>query len=92
MGQNFPNGLGTFYIGIYKLVEDPSSDPIISWSKSNNGFVMCNEEARIRSKILLRFNCGKLSEFLSELKYYVSFLYILRIEFWNHVTLSSCEL
>ncbi|KAG7621093.1 Heat shock factor (HSF)-type DNA-binding [Arabidopsis suecica] len=70
MGQNFPNGLGTFYIGMYKLVEDPSSDPIISWSKSNNGFVMCNEEARIRSKILLRFNCGKLSEFLSELKYY----------------------
>ncbi|KAG7546889.1 Heat shock factor (HSF)-type DNA-binding [Arabidopsis suecica] len=70
MGQNFPNGLGTFYIGMYKLVEDPSSDPIISWSKSNNGFVMCNEEERIRSKILLRFTCEKLSEFLSELKYY----------------------
>ncbi|XP_010439679.1 PREDICTED: heat stress transcription factor A-4b-like [Camelina sativa] len=71
MAEKYPNGvMGSFYVDIYELVEDPSSDPLISWSKRNNGFVMCSQEERIRSKILLPFYCDKLSEFLSELSYY----------------------
>ncbi|XP_010449325.2 PREDICTED: heat stress transcription factor A-4a-like [Camelina sativa] len=71
MAEKYPNGvMGSFYVDIYELVEDPSSDPIISWNKGNNGFVMCSQEERIRSKILMPFYCGKLCEFLSELSYY----------------------
>lgn len=40
MAHNFPRGLSSFYIRVYEIVDDPSSDSIISWSKSNNSFII----------------------------------------------------
>ncbi|XP_018512721.1 heat stress transcription factor A-4c [Brassica rapa] len=31
-----------FYVGVYEVVDDPSLDSIISWSKSNKSFVIWN--------------------------------------------------
>ncbi|CAL9227061.1 unnamed protein product [Arabidopsis halleri] len=33
-----------FYEGLYKAVDDPSLDSIISWSKSNRSFIIWNPE------------------------------------------------
>lgn len=49
MVHNFPKGLSTFYMGVYKLVDDPSSDSIISWSKSNHSFIVWRLEEFNRS-------------------------------------------
>ncbi|CAA7054852.1 unnamed protein product [Microthlaspi erraticum] len=57
----------TFYIGVYQLVDDPSTDPIISWSKSNKSFVIWNPEELFRRKLLSRLFINKLSHFISEL-------------------------
>ncbi|CAA7055310.1 unnamed protein product [Microthlaspi erraticum] len=40
MANSFPRGLPSFYIRVYQIVDDPSLDPIISWSKSNNSFIV----------------------------------------------------
>ncbi|ESQ30727.1 hypothetical protein EUTSA_v10012073mg [Eutrema salsugineum] len=55
---------------IYKLVDDPSTDSIISWSKSNKGFVIRNQEKLIRRKIYKRFFCSSFKTFISRLKHY----------------------
>ncbi|WZZ20619.1 heat stress transcription factor A-6b-like [Brassica napus] len=55
---------------IYKLVDDPSPDSIISWSKSNKGFVIRNQEKLIRRKIYKRFFCSSFKTFISMLKHY----------------------
>ncbi|KAG2307145.1 hypothetical protein Bca52824_026893 [Brassica carinata] len=60
---------------IYKLVDDPSTDSIISWSKSNKGFVIRNQEKLIRRKIYKRFFCSSFKTFISRLKHYVSFVF-----------------
>lgn len=86
MALNFPKGIAAFHVKVYKVVEDPSTDAIISWGKDNNSFVIWNLEELISSKILWRFHCRKFPEFHSELRYYVSFLYL----FWNHLSLSLC--
>ncbi|WZZ26798.1 hypothetical protein YC2023_010199 [Brassica napus] len=33
-------GMSQFYAGVYEVVDDPSLDSIISWSKSNKSFVI----------------------------------------------------
>ncbi|EOA17659.1 hypothetical protein CARUB_v10006026mg [Capsella rubella] len=70
MALNFPKGVSVFHMRIYKVVEDPSSDPIISWGKDNNSFVIWNLEEFTRKNIVGNFNCSRFSEFRSELRYY----------------------
>ncbi|CAH8276030.1 unnamed protein product [Arabidopsis lyrata] len=70
MALNFPKGIAAFHVKVYKVVEDPSTDAIISWGKDNNSFVIWNLEELISSKILWRFHCMKFPEFHSELRYY----------------------
>ncbi|KAJ0230892.1 hypothetical protein HA466_0304300 [Hirschfeldia incana] len=46
--------LSTFYVQLYKIVDDSSSDPIISWSKSSpNGFVVWDVR-KLRRDILMK--------------------------------------
>ncbi|CAH2080025.1 unnamed protein product [Thlaspi arvense] len=40
MTHSFPKGLHSFNIRIYKIVDDHLLDPIISWSESNNTFIV----------------------------------------------------
>uniref|UniRef100_A0A1J3HJS9 Heat shock factor protein HSF8 n=1 Tax=Noccaea caerulescens TaxID=107243 RepID=A0A1J3HJS9_NOCCA len=67
MANDCTRFLHTFYMGVYQLVDDPSSDSIISWSKSNKSFVIWNPEELFRRKLLSKFYINKLSHFISEL-------------------------
>uniref|UniRef100_A0A1J3ICI1 Heat stress transcription factor A-2e n=1 Tax=Noccaea caerulescens TaxID=107243 RepID=A0A1J3ICI1_NOCCA len=60
-------GYYPFYMGVYQLVDDPSSDSIISWSKSNKSFVIWNPEELFRRKLLWKLCCFKLSHFIRAL-------------------------
>ncbi|EOA17658.1 hypothetical protein CARUB_v10006025mg [Capsella rubella] len=70
MALNFPKGVSVFHMRIYKVVEDPSSDSVISWGKDNNSFVIWNLEEFTRRDIVGDFDCSRFSEFRSELRYY----------------------
>ncbi|CAA7059220.1 unnamed protein product [Microthlaspi erraticum] len=66
----YPKELLVFYDRIYKLVDDPSTDSIISWSKTNNSFIIWNVDELIRRKFLSRFFSTTLTEFVSWLEFY----------------------
>ncbi|CAH2080191.1 unnamed protein product [Thlaspi arvense] len=65
----YPKSHYVFHRRIYKLVDDPSTDSIISWSKSNNSFVIWNQDELVRRKMLWIFCCNSLTEFISKLKF-----------------------
>ncbi|XP_010415704.1 PREDICTED: heat stress transcription factor A-4c-like [Camelina sativa] len=67
--NGYPKSGLRFYEGVYEMVDDPSSDSIISWSKSNKSFVIRNQQELIRRKMLSRFFCRNLTEFISKLKF-----------------------
>uniref|UniRef100_A0A1J3IHP8 Heat stress transcription factor A-1e n=2 Tax=Noccaea caerulescens TaxID=107243 RepID=A0A1J3IHP8_NOCCA len=69
-GPGYPKELLVFYDRIYKLVDDPSTDSIISWSKTNKSFIIWNLEEFIRKKFLSRFFSDTFTEFVSWLEFY----------------------
>ncbi|EOA31736.1 hypothetical protein CARUB_v10014950mg, partial [Capsella rubella] len=68
----YPESCLRFYKCIYEMVNDPSSDSIISWGKSNNSFVINDQEEFIRrnKKMFSRFFCRNFTEFISRLNFY----------------------
>ncbi|KAG2239678.1 hypothetical protein Bca52824_091517 [Brassica carinata] len=46
-------GMQKFNVDVYEVVDDPSLDPIISWSKSNKSFVIWDPKQLVEKKILL---------------------------------------
>ncbi|KAJ0239291.1 Uncharacterized protein HA466_0229640 [Hirschfeldia incana] len=63
-------GMQQFNVAVYEIVDDPSLDSIISWSKTNKSFVIWNPKELIEKKILKRFFCRTLSQFITELDTY----------------------
>ncbi|KAJ4902461.1 hypothetical protein Rs2_16412 [Raphanus sativus] len=66
--------LSTFYVQLYNIVDDPSSNPIISWSKSSpNGFVVWDVK-KLRRDILMKPSYGVMllgrnsTEFIANLR------------------------
>lgn len=71
MTYSFPRGLCSFYIRVYQIVDDPSLDPIISWSKSNNSFIVWNVQELGRKVLPKSVEFGSsFSQFISLLEYY----------------------
>ncbi|CAA7055312.1 unnamed protein product [Microthlaspi erraticum] len=71
MTHSFPRGLPSFYIRVYKIVDDPSLDPIISWSKSNNSFIVWNVEEFCRVISPKSVGLGRsISRFFCDLRYH----------------------
>ncbi|CAN6911234.1 unnamed protein product [Brassica oleracea var. botrytis] len=62
-------GMSSFYSDIYEVVDDPSLDSIISWSKSNKSFVIWDPKELVE-KILPRLLHYKLSHFITEIEIY----------------------
>ncbi|KAG2239677.1 hypothetical protein Bca52824_091516 [Brassica carinata] len=56
-----------FHVAVYEIVDDPSLDSIISWSKSNKSFVIWNPKELFKKKILKRFFCCNLSQLITQL-------------------------
>ncbi|KAJ0238672.1 hypothetical protein HA466_0238470 [Hirschfeldia incana] len=74
MVRKQPTGSSSsFYLQLYQIVDDRSSDPIISWSKSsnNNSFVVWDLK-KLRSDILLKSSSSvlgrNLPEFIAKLR------------------------
>ncbi|KAJ4917006.1 Winged helix-turn-helix transcription repressor DNA-binding [Raphanus sativus] len=72
MVRKLPTGSSSsFYLHLYQIVDDGSSDPIISWSKSNDNSFIVWDLKRLRSNILLKSSSvlgRNLSEFLAKLR------------------------
>ncbi|KAL0686923.1 hypothetical protein Bca4012_086600 [Brassica carinata] len=61
--------MSSFYSDIYEVVDDPSLDSIISWSKSNKSFVIWDQKELVE-KIFPRLLHYKLSHFITEIEIY----------------------
>ncbi|CAH2078404.1 unnamed protein product [Thlaspi arvense] len=59
MERNLPLRVMPFYTGVYKAVDDPSSDSIISWSSNNRSFIIWDHR-EFERKIIS--TCGDLEE------------------------------
>ncbi|CAA7058642.1 unnamed protein product [Microthlaspi erraticum] len=71
MIQKLPKDLSSFYIQLYQIVDDSSTDPIISWSKSSNdnSFVVWDLKKLQRDILTKSSGLGRsLKEFLAELR------------------------
>ncbi|CAH2051528.1 unnamed protein product [Thlaspi arvense] len=63
-----PKGVPSFYLRVYNIVDDPSLDRIISWSETNNSFIVWDEKALCR-EVLRKYSLGRnLAQFISELR------------------------
>ncbi|CAN6831129.1 unnamed protein product [Brassica oleracea] len=64
--------ISSFYIQLYKIVDDRSSDPIISWSKSSPNVFVVWDLKKLRRDILLKSSgvlLGRnLTEFIAKLR------------------------
>ena len=63
--------ISSFYIQLYKIVDDPSSDQIISWSKSSPNIFVVWDLKKLRRDILFKSSgvLGRnLSEFIAKLR------------------------
>ncbi|KAG2307684.1 hypothetical protein Bca52824_027432 [Brassica carinata] len=65
--------LSSFYIQLYKIVDDRSSDPIISWSKSSPNTFVVWDLKKLRRDILMKSSYGVLlgrnfTEFIANLR------------------------
>ncbi|KAL0773535.1 hypothetical protein Bca101_038686 [Brassica carinata] len=64
--------LSSFYIQLYKIVDDRSSDPIISWSKSSPNVFVVWDLKKLRRDILMKSSgvlLGRnITEFIAKLR------------------------
>ncbi|XP_013745663.1 heat stress transcription factor A-4a-like [Brassica napus] len=65
--------ISSFYIQLYKIVDDRSSDPIISWSKSSPNIFVVWDLKKLRRDILTKSSVGvllgrNLTEFIAKLR------------------------
>ncbi|KAJ0230895.1 hypothetical protein HA466_0304330 [Hirschfeldia incana] len=72
MVRKLPTGSSSsFYLQLYQIVDDRSSDPIISWSKSNNNSFIVWDLKKLRSDILLKSSSvlgRNLPEFIAKIR------------------------
>ncbi|KAG2298338.1 hypothetical protein Bca52824_034810 [Brassica carinata] len=72
MVRQLPTGSSSsFYLQLYQVVDDRSSDPIISWSKSNNNSFIVWDLKKLRSDILMKSSSvlgRNLTEFMAKLR------------------------
>ncbi|CAA7017730.1 unnamed protein product [Microthlaspi erraticum] len=81
MTHSLPTGSYTFFIQLYSVVNDRSSDQIISWSNNNSSFVVRDVDEFRRRVLPESAEFGRnFSEFVSELRYH-RFQRIGRFEF-----------
>lgn len=68
------NALPPFLTKTYEMVDDPSSDAIVSWSSSNKSFVVWNPPDFARDLLPRYFKHNNFSSFIRQLNTYVSVL------------------
>ena len=70
--QGGSNSLPPFLTKTYEMVDDPSTDSVVSWSPSNKSFVVWNPPDFARDLLPRFFKHNNFSSFIRQLNTYVS--------------------
>lgn len=70
--QGSASSLPPFLAKTYEMVEDPSSDSIVSWSANNKSFVVWDPTEFARDLLPKFFKHNNFSSFIRQLNTYVS--------------------
>ncbi|KAI9396012.1 hypothetical protein POPTR_004G062300v4 [Populus trichocarpa] len=68
--QGSPNSLPPFLAKTYEMVDDPSTDPIVSWSQSNKSFTVWDPPEFARDLLPRFFKHNNFSSFIRQLNTY----------------------
>lgn len=70
--QGSSNSLPPFLSKTYEMVDDPSTDSVVSWSQSNKSFIVWNPPEFARDLLPRFFKHNNFSSFIRQLNTYVS--------------------
>ena len=78
--QGSPSSLPPFLVKTYEMVDDPSTDSIVSWSGTNRSFIVWNPPDFARDLLPKFFKHNNFSSFIRQLNTYVSKIDIFNVK------------
>ena len=87
--QGSSSSLPPFLTKIYEMVDDPSTNSIVSWSATNRSFIVWNPPEFSRDLLPKYFKHNNFSSFIRQLNTYVSKFNLLHIYGFDNLFSSS---